>query len=178
MRILGIDPGSTVTGFGVVDADARRVVHVVHGTLRPPRTLNSAGRLSFIYEGIRAVIADHEPDAASAERIFVAAGRRSALVLGEARGAALAAVGAGGTALSEYSASQIKLAVSGSGRAAKEQVRTMVKRLLALDRVPATDAADALAAALCHAQSGRIGRLENLAARRGAATSQRVRRVL
>ncbi len=177
MRILGIDPGSAITGFGVVESETRAAVHIAHGTLRPPRSLDPAGRLSFLYEGIQSVIRTHEPDVAVAERVFVSAGRRSALVLGEARGAALAAVGASGAAMAEYSASQIKLAVTGSGRAAKEQVRIMVMRLLDLDKAPVTDAADALAAAICHAQSGRIGRLVDGAKRiRGGGPSLRVRR--
>lgn len=175
MRILGIDPGSAVTGFGVVDADGRRVAHVAHGTLRPPRGARPSDRLHYLYDGLRSVIAEHEPDVAAAERIFVSAGARSALVLGEARGAALAAVGGAAAVLAEYTASQIKLSVTGSGRAAKAQVRAMVTRLLALDRAPATDAADALAAAICHAQTGRIGQLE---ARAGGAARRRPRAAL
>ncbi len=158
MRILGIDPGSAVMGFGVVDWKAGQLTHVVHGTLRPPRSLNVAGRLSFVYEGVRNVIRDHRPDAAAVERVFVSVSPRSALVLGQARGAALAAVGASGIALAEYSASQIKLSTTGNGRAAKAQVQNMIRRLLALDKVPVADAADALAAAFCHAHVARLGR--------------------
>jgi crossover junction endodeoxyribonuclease RuvC len=157
MRILGIDPGSAIMGFGVVDWEAGALTHVVHGTLRPPRNLNVAGRLNFLCEGVKAVISEHQPDAAAVEQVFVSVSPRSALVLGQARGAALAAVGASGIALAEYSASQIKQSTTGNGRAAKAQVQSMIRRLLALDKVPVADAADALAAACCHAYVSRLG---------------------
>jgi len=159
MRILGIDPGSTATGFGIVDSEAGKLVHVVHGTLRPSARSSMAERLHYLYQAVSDVVRDHAPDAAVIEQVFVSANARSALVLGQARGVALAAVGAGCGAVVEYSASRIKLAVTGSGRAGKAQVQNMVRRLLELDRAPARDAADALAAAICHANAGRIGAL-------------------
>jgi crossover junction endodeoxyribonuclease RuvC len=163
MRILGIDPGSVATGFGVVDSEAGRLVHVVHGTLRPTPRSSPAERLHYLYQAIGEVVRDHAPDATVVEQVFVSASARSALVLGQARGVALAAVGAGGGAVVEYSASRIKLAVTGNGRAGKTQVQNMVRRLLELDRAPARDAADALAAAICHANAGRIGALDQAA---------------
>ena len=159
MRILGIDPGSAVTGFGIVDSEAGRLIHVAHGTLRPSPRLSLAERLHYLHQSISEVVRDHAPDAAVIEQVFVSVSARSALVLGQARGVALAAVGAGGRAVVEYSASRIKLAVTGSGRAGKAQVQKMVRRLLELDRPPAQDAADALAAAICYANAGRIGAL-------------------
>jgi crossover junction endodeoxyribonuclease RuvC len=159
MRILGIDPGSAATGFGIVDAEAGRLIHVAHGTLRPAPRSSMAERLHYLHRAISEVVRDHAPDTAVIEQVFVSANARSALVLGQARGVALAAVGAGGPAVVEYSASRIKLAVTGNGRAAKAQVQNMVRRLLELDRPPARDAADALAAAICHANAGRIGAL-------------------
>lgn len=156
MRILGIDPGSAIMGFGVIDSTAGQLTHVAHGTLRPPRSLQVAERLSFLHEGVRAVIHEHQPDAAAVEQVFVSVSPRSALVLGQARGVALAAVGSGGIALSEYSASQIKQSTTGNGRAAKAQVQNMIRRLLALDKMPVVDAADALAAAVCHAHVARV----------------------
>jgi len=102
------------------------------------------------------VIALHRPDVASVEQVFVAASPRAALVLGQARGAALVALGQSGVALREYAPAQIKQTVAGSGRAPKAQMQQMVRRLLALERVPAVDAADALAAAICHAHVGRL----------------------
>ncbi len=159
MRILGIDPGSIATGFGVIDSETGQLVHVVHGTLRPPKRSPMADRLHYLHRAISEAVLDHAPDVVVIEQVFVSANARSALVLGQARGVALAAVGAGGRALVEYSASRIKLAVTGNGRAGKAQVQEMVRRLLDLDRQPARDAADALAAAICHANAGRIGAL-------------------
>jgi crossover junction endodeoxyribonuclease RuvC len=159
MRILGIDPGSVVTGFGVVDSEAGRLIHVAHGTLRPSPHASPAHRLHYLHQAISEVVRDHAPDTAVVEQVFVSASARSALVLGQARGVALAAVSSAGRPVIEYSASRIKLAVTGNGRADKAQVQNMVRRLLELDRPPARDAADALAAAICHANAGRLGAL-------------------
>jgi crossover junction endodeoxyribonuclease RuvC len=178
MRILGIDPGSAVTGFGVVDVQAGELVHVAHGTFRPPRQSSMADRLYYLHEAVAAVVRDHAPDAAVIEQVFVSVSPRSALILGQARGVALAAVGAGGAALVEYSASSIKSAVTGSGRAGKRQVQNMVRRLLKLDRLPPSDAADALAAAICHAHQGRLGKLAAPRRRPRRPPTLRVRRAL
>ena len=156
MRILGIDPGSNATGFGVVERSGGRLVHVAHGTVRPPRGAPLPARLAHLHGAIREVVAEYRPDVAVVEQVFVAASPRAALVLGQARGAVLSAVGAAGLAVSEYTASQVKQAVTGNGQAAKSQVQTMVMRLLGLERAPANDAADALAVAIRHAQSGRL----------------------
>jgi crossover junction endodeoxyribonuclease RuvC len=155
MRILGVDPGSAVTGFGVIERQPGGIVHVAHGTLRP-RGDSLAARLGQLHRGLRDIIASHEPDVAAVEQVFVAASPRSALILGQARGAILAALAEGGLTVCEYAASQTKQAVTGSGRATKPQVQKMVQRLLALERRPASDACDALAAAVCHAQSFRL----------------------
>lgn len=176
MRILGIDPGSAATGFGVVDSDSGKLVHVAHGTLRPPRSSPIASRLHYLHDAVAAVVGDYAPDAAAVEQVFVSISPRSALVLGQARGAALAALSAGGAAVIEYSASRIKLAVTGSGRAGKRQVQQMVRRLLELDRLPPSDAADALAAAICHANAGRLGALAIEAPTRARRSTLRVRR--
>jgi crossover junction endodeoxyribonuclease RuvC len=159
MRILGIDPGSSVTGYGVVERRAGRLVHVAHGTLRPPRNVPLAFRLDYLYRAVAEVIARHAPDSAAVEQVFVAASPRSALVLGQARGAILAAVAAGGLPVSEYAPARIKRSVTGNGRANKQQVKLMVRRLLALDRLPVSDSADALAAAISHANAGRLDSL-------------------
>jgi crossover junction endodeoxyribonuclease RuvC len=152
MRILGIDPGSQATGYGVVERDGNRLLHVAHGTLRP-RGATPELRLHQLYEAIRDVVRHHEPDWAAVERVFVAHSPRSALVLGQARGVALAALGGLSLGVTEYAPSEIKQAVAGSGRADKRQVAVMVRRLLGLDRLPEDDAADALAAAIGHAQA-------------------------
>jgi crossover junction endodeoxyribonuclease RuvC len=139
----------------VIEREPGGIVHVAHGTLRP-RGETLAIRLGQLHRALREIIAIHEPDVAAVEQVFVATSPRSALVLGQARGAILAALSEGGLTVCEYAATQTKQAVTGSGRATKPQVQKMVQRLLALDHRPATDACDALAAAVCHAQSFRL----------------------
>jgi crossover junction endodeoxyribonuclease RuvC len=153
LRILGIDPGSLVTGYGVVERRGADVHHVAHGTLRPPRTAPLAARLAALQAGLASVIAAHRPDLVVVEQVFVASNARAALVLGQARGAALAAAAAAGLAVEELSPQEVKRAVVGHGGAQKLQVQRMVQRLLALAEPPAQDSADALAAALCAAQA-------------------------
>jgi crossover junction endodeoxyribonuclease RuvC len=135
-----------------------------------------ASRLHFLHDAVVAIVGDHAPDTAVVEQVFVSASARSALVLGQARGAVLAAVGAGDLAVVEYSATRIKQGVSGSGHAGKRQIQNMVRRLLALDKVPATDAADALAAAICHGQAGRLGVLDHAARSRRGRPQRNLRR--
>ena len=156
LRILGIDPGSLVTGYGVVERSGADVRHVAHGTLRPARGATLPARLAAIHEGVCRVIAAHRPDTVVVEQVFVASNARAALVLGHARGVALAAASAAGLAVEELSPQDVKRAVAGNGAAEKGQVQRMVQRLLALDSAPARDAADALAAALCRAHRGRL----------------------
>jgi crossover junction endodeoxyribonuclease RuvC len=172
MRILGVDPGSNATGYGVVERDGGRLVHVAHGTLRPLRSAHLAARLHHLHDALRDVVALHRPDVAAIEQVFVASSPRAALVLGQARGVVLSVVGAAGLSISEYTASQIKQAVTGNGRAAKQQVQLMVRRLLDLDHAPDNDAADALAAAIRHAHGSR---LEALGVRPGRARRSRRR---
>ena len=160
MRILGLDPGSIATGYGLVERRAGHVVHVAHGTLRPPRGGALPDRLAFLYREIARIIAEHRPEFAAVERIFAGRSVRAALVLGQARGVALAAIAACGIPISELSPQQVKLAVTGSGAAEKAQVQMMVRRLLALATTPPRDAADALAIALCCAHAGRLWALQ------------------
>ena len=148
MRILGIDPGSSVTGYGVVER--------VGATLRPPKSQELPARLAAIQAGLAEVIEDHAPDLAVVEQVFVSSSPRSALILGQARGVVLAAVAAAGLRVEEYSAREIKQAVVGTGAAEKRQVQAMVERILQLDRKPPQDAADALAAAICRAHRGQL----------------------
>jgi crossover junction endodeoxyribonuclease RuvC len=172
IRILGIDPGSSATGFGLVERTGSRVLHLAHGTLRPPRGSALPERLAFLYGALAALLAEREPDGVAVERVFVAASPRAALVLGHARGVVLAAAGAAGLRVSEYAPSEVKLAATGSGSAAKAQVQAMVQRLLALATTPPRDAADALAVALCHAQAGPLAALlDGRATQRGARRS-------
>ena len=177
MRILGIDPGSNLTGFGVVERIGARVVHCAHGTLRALRGAPLPERLAALQVALAAVIAEHRPEAAVVEQVFVAASPRSALVLGQARGVLLATAATAGLPVSEFSAQEIKLAVVGTGRAEKVQVQAMVRQLLALERAPAADAADALAAALCLAHQGPLAALAvGRARRRSSARGSGLRR--
>ncbi|HLT25092.1 MAG TPA: crossover junction endodeoxyribonuclease RuvC [Zeimonas sp.] len=165
MRILGIDPGLRVTGFGVIDVDGGRLRYVASGVIRAPAG-GLPPRLKTIHDGIADVIAEYRPDSAVAEIVFVNVNPQSTLLLGQARGAAITALVARGLPVHEYTALQVKQAVVGYGRAAKSQVQQMVQRLLALPGVPSADAADALACAICHAHAAPM----QAAAVAGAAT--------
>jgi crossover junction endodeoxyribonuclease RuvC len=154
-RILGLDPGSLRTGYGVIDCGAAGERHIAHGCINAGRG-DFLLRLRHIFDAVSALIAEHRPDEIAIERVFVHRNPDSALKLGQARGAAIcAAVGLGANAF-EYAPRAIKLAVSGFGAAEKLQVARMVTTLLRLERRPAADAADALAVALCHAQTRRL----------------------
>jgi crossover junction endodeoxyribonuclease RuvC len=175
-----VDPGSQATGYGVVDRVGSELRWVAHGVLRPGREASLPARLATLAVDLAGRIELYRPDVASVEEVFVAASPRSALVLGHARGVVLASLGAGAVPLVEYAPARIKLAVSGHGRAAKAQMQRMVKRLLVLERHPPADAADALAAAICHAHAGPLEKLRRPAPRRratarGAAWAGRVR---
>jgi len=166
MRIFGVDPGSTATGFGVVDRVGSQLAHVAHGVLRPPRGAPLSERLAFIHHGIGQAVREHGASVAVVEKVFVASNPRSALVLGQARGAALASLSAAGLEVHEVAARAVKQAIVGTGAATKHQVQQMVMRLLALEAKPPTDAADALAIAICQAHSGRLAGL-GVRSRRG-----------
>jgi crossover junction endodeoxyribonuclease RuvC len=168
MRVLGIDPGSHATGFGVLERRGGDVVHLAHGVIRT-RGDGLAARLAYLHAALREVIEQHRPSVAAVEQVFVEASPRSALVLGQARGAVLSALGAAGLVVCEYSPAEVKQAVTGTGRAPKAQVQVMVRRLLELERAPAKDAADALAVALRLAQGGRLEAAGVTSRRRGRA---------
>ncbi len=157
VRVLGIDPGSRRTGFGVIDCNGNDHSHIAHGCIAAEGDAIAA-RLRTIFDGIARLIADYQPDEVAIERVFVNRNVDSAMKLGQARGAALCAVPAG-TAVFEYAPRAIKLAVVGTGAAEKTQVAHMMKVLLQLAAVPAADAGDALAVALCHAHSRRLPQL-------------------
>lgn len=151
-RILGIDPGSRVTGYGVIDSDGRRSRHVASGCIRTSEG-GLAERLGDIFAGVSEVVAVHAPLEAAIEQVFMAKNAASALKLGQARGAAICAAVTAGLPISEYSPRTIKQAVVGTGKADKEQVQHMVKRILGLDQRLLPDQADALAVAISHAHS-------------------------
>jgi crossover junction endodeoxyribonuclease RuvC len=174
MRILGIDPGSSATGYGVVERSAGGIVHIAHGTIRTPNGRPLEERLAVLYRELSAAVDEYRPERAVVERVFVAANARSAIVLGQARGALLAVLGVAGVPVDEFTPREIKKAVTGSGAADKIQVQDMVTRLLSLAAAPPQDAADALAAALCRAQMGRLAGLDLPArSRRPRARSRR-----
>jgi crossover junction endodeoxyribonuclease RuvC len=162
MRILGIDPGLQTTGFGVVDVAGTALAYVASGTIRTTgkAAAQSArgdlpARIKLIVDGVREVVATYRPDCASVEIVFVNVNPQSTLLLGQARGAALAALLTADVGVAEYTALQMKKAVVGHGHARKEQVQAMVARLLGLKGAPGTDAADALGLAITHAHAGR-----------------------
>lgn len=151
MRILGIDPGSRVTGYGVIEVRGRELGFISCGTIRTAREPNFSRRLSIIFKGVSQVIDSHQPAVAAVEELFVAKNPRSALKLGHARGVAVVAAIEKELAVHDYTARKIKQTVAGYGQAEKAQVQHMVRTLLELDATPSSDAADALAVAICHA---------------------------
>jgi crossover junction endodeoxyribonuclease RuvC len=150
-RILGIDLGSRVTGYGLVDADRGRLVFVACGVVKTTAQQPLAYRLNEIFEGINEVVQLHRPVIAAIEEVFLATNPRSALKLGHARGAAVVAAMQNGLTVYDYSPRAIKKGVVGYGQAGKSQVQHMVRVLLGLSGAPSADAADALAVAICHA---------------------------
>lgn len=158
-RILGIDPGSRLTGYGVIDSLAGKLQFVACGVIKTTPNFPFAHRLNEIFDGINEVIRLHQPAVAAVEEVFMATNPRSALKLGHARGAAVVAAMQNGLLVHDYSPRSVKQAVAGYGQADKGQVQHMVRVLLRLSRPPSTDAADALGVAICHAnQIGGIPR--------------------
>ncbi len=156
LRILGIDPGLQTTGFGVIEAAGSRLVYVASGTISTMKLARGdlPSRIKVIFDGVREIAARYQPHCASVEIVFVNVNPQSTLLLGQARGAALAALVSAGLPVSEYTAVQMKKATAGHGSARKEEVQHMVTRLLALPGVPGKDAADALGLAITHAHAG------------------------
>lgn len=150
LRAIGIDPGSRNTGYGVVEGDGSRLQHIVNGTVSMPSSLAFPERLKIIYQELTAVIGDCQPGCMAIEDVFFAKNVKSALKLGQARGAAILAGINAGLPIFEYSALEIKQAVVGYGRASKEQVTQMIQYLFRLRESLNPNAADALAAAICH----------------------------
>jgi len=150
-RILGVDPGSRATGYGLLDVEGGRVRAVAWGVIRARDGEPLAARLVRIHEVLSGVIAEHHPDEAAVERVFVARDPSSALKLGHARGVVLLTCSLHGVPVHEYSAREIKAAATSYGAASKEQVAGMVRRLLQIRGELAADASDALAAAYCRA---------------------------
>ena len=152
IRILGIDPGSLYTGYGIIDCDSNHSTHIDNGVI-DIKDLGLTEKMGEIQIRLAGLIDQFQPGEIAIERVFVHKNADSALKLGQARGAAIAACAQRQLEVFEYTANQIKQATVGKGHAAKHQVQHMVKILLCLGEIPATDAADALAVALCHAHS-------------------------
>jgi crossover junction endodeoxyribonuclease RuvC len=156
VRILGVDPGLRVTGFGIIEKSGSKLLYVTSGCVRSGAGDLSA-RLKTILDGLAEVIATNQPHEVAIEKVFVNVNPQSTLLLGQARGTAICAAVLAGLPVAEYTALQVKQSVVGKGHAAKGQVQHMIRRLLALPGDPSPDAADALACAICHAHGGELG---------------------
>ena len=164
-RILGLDPGLRITGFGLVDQLGTQLRYVASGCIKT-KDGELPGRLKTLLDGVREVIATYQPDVVAVEKVFVNVNPQSTLLLGQARGAVIGGAVSCDLPVAEYTALQVKQAVVGHGKAAKEQVQAMVARLLALPGTPSADAADALACAIAHAHGGQgMGSLATLGRR-------------
>jgi crossover junction endodeoxyribonuclease RuvC len=172
LRILGIDPGLNRTGYGVIDVAGSDLRCVDAGIIRVPGG-DLYQRLGTILQALSDVIRATQPHVATVEKVFVNVNPQSTLLLGQARGAAICAAASSGLAVHEYAALQIKQAVAGFGQADKKQVQLMVQRLLGLARAPGSDAADALACAICHAHSATLIAAVRTAGAGGAASRRR-----
>jgi crossover junction endodeoxyribonuclease RuvC len=156
MKVLGIDPGLASTGFGVVATHGGRVIAVDGGVVATAAGAAVEARLALLHERVASLLEEHRPDAVALEALYFGRNARSAFAVGQARGVVLLAAGQGGVPCVDYTPQQVKGAVCGRGRAAKDQVARMVQTLLALPEVPTPDhAADALAVAICHANQVR-----------------------
>ena len=156
VRILGVDPGLRVTGFGIIEKTGSKLHYVTSGCVRSGAG-ELAVRLKAILDGLAEIIAANQPHEVAIEKVFVNVNPQSTLALGQARGTAICAAVLAGLPVAEYTALQVKQSVVGKGHAAKDQVQHMVRRLLALPGDPSPDAADALACAICHAHGGELG---------------------
>lgn len=154
MRILGIDPGYAILGYGIIDVIGNRFSVVDYGSLTTEASMKMPERLVYLYDGLTEIIKKYEPEEASIEELFFNSNAKTAILVGEARGVAVLACSKGGLVINEYTPLQIKQALVGYGRAEKTQVQFMVKTMLHLAEVPKPDdTADALAAAICHGHS-------------------------
>ena len=170
-RILGIDPGLRLTGFGVIEKTGEKIAYIASGTIKTASGKKNKvegeddreelpARLKIILDGLFEVIDTYQPNQVAIEKVFVNVNPQSTLLLGQARGAAISAAVIRNLTVAEYTALQVKQAVVGNGHAQKEQVQEMVKRLLNLPATPKPDSADALACAICHAHGGQgMGKL-------------------
>ncbi|MFH1831034.1 MAG: crossover junction endodeoxyribonuclease RuvC [Pseudomonadota bacterium] len=153
MRVLGIDPGSNITGYGILENKGGVMRHIDNGSIAPRAKLSFPKRLSIIYDELTELIERFCPNAVAIENVFVAKNVRSSLILGHVRGVAMLAAASSGIEIGEYTPAQVKIAITGSGRASKEQIQSMVRAILRLPETACEDASDALAVAICHCNS-------------------------
>lgn len=156
MRVIGIDPGSRMCGYGVLETRNGQIIHIANGCIAPSPALPLFKRLRIIYDGISGVIDEHRPGAMSVEEIFFAKNAKSAIKLGEARGVALLAASVSGITIHEYPPTRIKMALTGRGRATKNEVQKMLSMLLGIKEFESQDASDAVAIAFCHINLSRM----------------------
>jgi len=157
VRIIGIDPGIAITGYGIIDKSASSFRPVAYGKVTTEAGLDSCQRLVDIYRELTSIFEEYKPQCAAVEELFFNKNAKTAIIVGEARGVAILAAANAGLDIYEYTPLQVKQAVVGYGRAQKRQVQTMVKLLLGLSEIPKPDdVADALAVALCHGSSYKI----------------------
>ena len=171
-RIIGIDPGSRKTGFGIIELDGQKIKHVINGRLMVGDG-DFPDRLKQIFEGLTDIIRRYQPDMMAIEKVFLHKNADSALKLGQARGAAICAGVSQNLSVHEYSATQIKKAVVGNGHAKKDQVQYMMSVILSLSEAPDEDAADALACAVTHANFASVGERQKNKLPEGMRTSRR-----
>ncbi len=167
--IMGIDPGSRITGYGLIHRKGNQLIYLDSGCIRTEKASTLSEKLHLIYQGIESVVTQYRPDEVGVEQVFMSRNADSALKLGQARGVAMVACAQQGVSVFEYSARQVKQSVVGTGAADKVQVQSMICRLLALSKTPQADAADALAVAVCHAHmsQGLVKILSSAKLRRG-----------
>ncbi len=158
MRVLGVDPGSRVCGYGVLEIESKdgKIIHIESGSITPSASSPLSKRLKVIYDGLVEVINKCSPDIVSVEDVFFAKNPKSTLKLGEARGVAILAAVQSGLEVHEYAPTEVKLALTGHGRANKEQVRRMINSMLGIPEIERVDTSDAIAVALCHIHFSRI----------------------
>ena len=157
MRVLGIDPGYAILGYGIVDIKGSKLRPVAYGVITTDKDSDMPSRLKHIYSRLMEIISEHEPDVSAVEELFFNSNAKTAILVGQARGTAVLACINSGLDVHEYTPLQIKQALVGYGRAEKKQVQYMVKTLLNLEEVPKPDdAADAVAAAICHCNSSNM----------------------
>lgn len=161
MRVIGIDPGTAITGWGLVEGDGNNLVAVAYGVITTAAGTPLPERLQAIYQELTKVVAEWQPDTSAIEELFFSKNAKTALAVGHGRGAAMLALANASLDITEYKPLEVKQALTGHGGADKQQMQQMVKLLLALDDIPRPDdAADALAVAICHLHSARLRLLE------------------